>query len=88
MDAHFFNGIFDDGIINEDRIDAAGVRIMELVEADGAEARKAAHLLQDILLLAIADGRAVNPQSCATHYFVVERAAFGSPTLLDQIKGE
>jgi hypothetical protein len=86
VDGHFYDGIFDDGALTEQRIDAACVRLMELAQSDPEEAKKADHLLKDILLLAIANGQAVDPKGCASHYFTAVRAALGEPTLLDQVK--
>jgi hypothetical protein len=86
VDGHFYDGIFDDGVFTEQRIDAACVRLMELAQSDEREANKAARLLKDMLLLAIADGRVVDPEGCASHYFTVVEAALGEPTLLDKVK--
>jgi ABC-type branched-subunit amino acid transport system ATPase component len=88
VDVHFFDGIFDDGRVTEGRIDAAGVRIMQIAEKDRNEAEKATRILEDILILAIANALARNPQACASHYLTIARAALGEPTLLDQIKGQ
>jgi hypothetical protein len=86
IDSHFYDGIFDDGAFTEHRLDAAGVRLMELAHSDPEEAKKAERLLKDSLFLAIADGRVADPQGCASHYFTVVKAALGEPTLLDQVK--
>jgi len=86
VDAHFYDGIFDDGAFTKERIDAACIRLMELVQSDDKEANKATRLLKDMLLLAIANGLVADPQGCASHYFTVVKAAFGEPTLLDKVK--
>jgi hypothetical protein len=48
VDAYFFDPIFDDGVVNEQRIETAAVRIQKLAQTDEAEARKAGRLLQNI----------------------------------------
>jgi hypothetical protein len=85
VDGHFYDGIFDDGAFTQRRLDAACVRLMELAQSAPEEANKAARLLKDMLLLAIADGRAVDPEGCASRYLVVPEA-LGEPTLLDKVK--
>jgi hypothetical protein len=86
VDGHFYDGIFDDGAVTPERLDAAAVRLMELAQSDLGEAKKAASLLKDLLLLAIANGLVSDPRECARHYFTVVKAALGEPTLLDKVK--
>lgn len=86
VDAEFFDNVFVGGSITEERIDAACVKIVRIAGENAKDAKKADHLLKDILLLGIANGLAVNPQRCAEHYFSAIKAAFGEPTLLDQVK--
>lgn len=86
VDSHFYDGIFDDGAFTQQRIEAACVRLLGLAQLDEKEAKKADRLLKDMLLLAIADGRVVDPEGCASHYFTVANAALGEPTLLDNVK--
>jgi hypothetical protein len=88
MDPDLFDEIFRDGRFTEERIDAAGVKIMQLAQQDNASARQAARLLESMLVLAIANRLAVTPEGCASHYLDIVRAAFGEPTLLDKVKGE
>jgi hypothetical protein len=88
VDGHFYDGIFDDGAVNRERLDAAAVKVMELAQSDLGEAKKAASLLKDLLFLAIADGRVSDPRECANHYFTVVKAALGEPTLLDKVKAQ
>jgi hypothetical protein len=71
VDGHFYDGIFDDGAFTQRRLNAACVRLMELAQSAPEEANKAARLLKDMLLLAIADGRAVDPEGCASRYLVL-----------------
>ena len=86
VDGHFCDGIFDGGAVTPERLDAAAVRLMELAQSDLGEAKKAASLLNDLLLLAISDGRVSDPRECANHYFTVVKAALGEPTLLDKVR--
>ncbi len=87
MDPCFFDPIFSDGVLTEERIEDAGVRIKRLFESgQETEAKAAVRLLTDILVLAIANGGVANPQACASHYLTVTQAALGEPTLLDQVK--
>jgi hypothetical protein len=86
IDGHFYDGIFDDGAFTPQRIETACVRIMELARSDEKEANKAARLLEEMLLLAIADDRVDDPKGCASHYFTMVNAAFGGLTLLDKVK--
>ena len=86
VDVYFYDGIFDDGVFTERRIDAACARLMKLAQSDESEAKKARCLLEEMFLLAIADGRVVDPKGCASHYFTVVNAALGEPTLLDKVK--
>lgn len=86
VDVQFFDDVFADGAITEARIEAACVKIMQVAGRDVEEAKKADGILKDIILLGIADGRTANPQRCVEHYFSMIRAAFGEPTLLDQVK--
>lgn len=87
IDLEFLDDAFPGGAVKPETIDAACVKIKSLVDQNKLlDAQEADRLLKDILLLAIADGRASNPEQCALHYFSVIRAAFGQPTLLDEIK--
>lgn len=86
VDSEFFDDIFLGGTITEERIEAACARIMQLAQANKDEAKKADSLLKDIILLGIANGLAADPQRCAEHYISMVHAAFGEPTLLDQVK--
>jgi hypothetical protein len=88
VDGYFYDGIFDDGVVTPERLDAAAVKLMELAQSDRGEAKKAASLLKDLLLLAIAEGLVSDPRGCADHYFTVVKAALGEPTLLDQVKAK
>ena len=86
VDAEFYDDVFADGAITEERIEAACVKIMQLAENNVEEAKKADHILKDIILMGIADGRTADPQRCVVHYLSVIKAAFGESTLLDQVK--
>jgi hypothetical protein len=87
MDVHFFDPIFNDGAFTEQRIEAAGVRIMELVQTgQESEASAAVRVLADSLLLAIANDLVNNPVACARDYLRLRKTALGEPTLLDEIK--
>jgi len=86
VDGHFYDGIFDDGAVTPERLDAAAVRLMELAQSDLGEAKKAASSLKDLLFLAIANGLVSDPRECARHYLIVVKAALGEPTLLDKVK--
>jgi hypothetical protein len=59
---------------------------MKLAQWDKSEAKQARCLLEEMLLLAIADARVADPKGCASHYFTVVSAALGEPTLLDKVK--
>ena len=85
MAAHFFNGIFPGGVVTEKRIESAGMRIIELTRTgDTQGAKEAERILGDILILAIADGRARNPEACAFRYLTVCQAALGELSLLQK----
>lgn len=86
VDAEFFDDVFQGSPITEDQVNAACVKIMKIVQENVNEARKADRLLKDILLRAIANGLASNPQRCVEHYLHVIRVAFGEPTLLDEVE--
>jgi hypothetical protein len=86
VDGHFYDRIFDDGAFTPQRIEVAGVRLMELAQSGEKEANKAARLLADMLLLAISNGLVADPKGCASHYFTVVKATLGEPTLLDKVK--
>jgi hypothetical protein len=87
MDPSIFDEVFRDGAFTEERLDAAGVLLMNVARENPADAVQAKQLLAQMLLLAIADGRCAHPERCAAHYYEVMRAAFGEPTLLDCVKG-
>ncbi len=86
MDVSIFDEIFSSGAFTEERIDSAGVLVMNLAKSNPPDAAKAKQLLANLLLFAIADGRCQNPERCASHYYEVMQAALGEPTLLDSVK--
>jgi hypothetical protein len=88
LDESFFGELFEAYPTTEEAIDAASAEIMKLTQKDKEEARKADYLLVRLLLQLIASGMIADPKKCAEHYFVVNRAAFGVPTLLDQVKAQ
>ena len=83
----FFDDVFHGGTITTERIEAAATRLMQLVQSNKKEeAKAAARLLKDIIFYGIADGLCADPIGCTSHYRTVVNAAFGEPTLLDQVK--
>ncbi len=86
MYPEFFDPIFDSGAFTEERLEVAGVKIMQVAQKDIKEARAAADMLGKMLLLALANDLVINPRNCAEAYFRVAAAALGQPTLLDQVK--
>ncbi|MBZ5719017.1 MAG: hypothetical protein LAO03_01420 [Acidobacteriia bacterium] len=89
VEGELFEDVFCGGAVTEERIDAACGKIMALAQSDKKEeAKKADRRLKDILLYAIASGLVADPKRCVAHYFTVIRAAFGEPTLLDQVQAQ
>ena len=90
VDDRFFDDVFENNPlpVTEKQIDSACAKIMKLVETNKDEAKKADSLLARLLLHFIACGFITDPKRCAEHYFVVRRAAFGKPTLLDEVKAQ